>query len=209
LFWRYIGDVGDVVVGRIIDVGQKRWKVDTKCRLDSALMLSSVNLPGGELVCVILRPIYNYMKFLKLFAFIMNISCQFLVHLNIQCLFYSEVESFEHSLQISNLFVINIKETSVGGRWAVDEAIPRCRGPYQCKYFTEVTNLIYLNFMILCWLKISALLLKNKLLRANKHIQQIPINIIWSFYWSLYIYDWICQNLLNIFIFSVNLWGCR
>ena len=48
----YIGQIGDVVVGRIIQVGQRRWKVDTKSKLDSVLMLSSVNLPGGELVCV-------------------------------------------------------------------------------------------------------------------------------------------------------------
>ncbi|VDH99228.1 exosome complex component RRP4 [Mytilus galloprovincialis] len=46
---RYNGEVGDVVIGRIIEVGQKRWKVDTRSKLDSILMLSSVNLPGGEL----------------------------------------------------------------------------------------------------------------------------------------------------------------
>jgi len=46
---RYNGEIGDVVVGRVIEVGQKRWKVDTKSKLDSILMLSSVNLPGGEL----------------------------------------------------------------------------------------------------------------------------------------------------------------
>ncbi|XKL61786.1 hypothetical protein PGB90_001619 [Kerria lacca] len=46
---RYNGEVGDVVVGRIIEVTQKRWKVDTNSRLDSILLLSSVNLPGGEL----------------------------------------------------------------------------------------------------------------------------------------------------------------
>lgn len=46
---RYDGEVGDVVVGRITEVQQKRWKVDTNSRLDSALLLSSVNLPGGEL----------------------------------------------------------------------------------------------------------------------------------------------------------------
>lgn len=46
---RYHGEVGDVVVGRIIEVGQRRWKVDTHSKLDSILMLSSVNLPGGEL----------------------------------------------------------------------------------------------------------------------------------------------------------------
>ncbi|XP_065829655.1 exosome complex component RRP4-like isoform X2 [Oscarella lobularis] len=46
---RYNGDIGDVVVGRIKEIGQKRWKVDTFSRLDSILMLSSVNLPGGVL----------------------------------------------------------------------------------------------------------------------------------------------------------------
>ncbi|PNF39909.1 Exosome complex component RRP4 [Cryptotermes secundus] len=46
---RYNGEIGDVVVGRITEVQQKRWKVDTNSRLDSVLLLSSVNLPGGEL----------------------------------------------------------------------------------------------------------------------------------------------------------------
>lgn len=46
---RYNGEIGDIVVGRITEVQQKRWKVDTNSRLDSVLLLSSVNLPGGEL----------------------------------------------------------------------------------------------------------------------------------------------------------------
>lgn len=46
---RYVGEIGDVVVARVIDVQQKRWKVDTNSRLDSVLLLSSINLPGGEL----------------------------------------------------------------------------------------------------------------------------------------------------------------
>eukprot|EP00128_Syssomonas_multiformis_P007835 Colp12_sorted_trinity150504_noHs@22811 len=46
---RYNGEVGDVVVGRITDVAQKKWKVDTCAHQDSILMLSSVNLPGGVL----------------------------------------------------------------------------------------------------------------------------------------------------------------
>uniref|UniRef100_A0A8C1BV89 Exosome component 2 n=1 Tax=Cyprinus carpio carpio TaxID=630221 RepID=A0A8C1BV89_CYPCA len=46
---RYNGEVGDVVIGRITEVQQKRWKVETNSRLDSVLLLSSVNLPGGEL----------------------------------------------------------------------------------------------------------------------------------------------------------------
>lgn len=47
---RYVGEIGDVVVGRILEVQQRRWKVETNSRLDSILQLSSVNLPGGELV---------------------------------------------------------------------------------------------------------------------------------------------------------------
>ncbi|TRY74768.1 hypothetical protein TCAL_09194 [Tigriopus californicus] len=46
---KYQGEIGDVVVGRITEVQQKRWKVNTNSRLDSVLLLSSVNLPGGEL----------------------------------------------------------------------------------------------------------------------------------------------------------------
>ena len=48
---RYGGEIGDVIVGRIIDVQvqQKRWKVDVNGRLNAILLLSSVNLPGGEL----------------------------------------------------------------------------------------------------------------------------------------------------------------
>ncbi|EDO36519.1 predicted protein [Nematostella vectensis] len=49
-YMRYNGEIGDVVVGRITEVGQKRWKVETFSKLDSVLMLSSVNLPGGELL---------------------------------------------------------------------------------------------------------------------------------------------------------------
>eukprot|EP00049_Salpingoeca_infusionum_P018842 m.359042 g.359042 ORF g.359042 m.359042 type:complete len:270 (-) comp18383_c0_seq1:326-1135(-) len=46
---RYVGEIGDVVVGRVTEVAQRRWKVDTQSRLDSVLKLSSVNLPGGVL----------------------------------------------------------------------------------------------------------------------------------------------------------------
>lgn len=51
---RYVGEIGDVVVARVLEVQQKRWKVETNSRLDSILQLSSVNLPGGELVCIYL-----------------------------------------------------------------------------------------------------------------------------------------------------------
>mmetsp|Transcript_48921 Transcript_48921/g.98432 ORF Transcript_48921/g.98432 Transcript_48921/m.98432 type:complete len:275 (+) Transcript_48921:79-903(+) len=45
---RYCGEVGDIVVGRVTEVGSKRWKIDVQGHKDAVLHLSSVNLPGGE-----------------------------------------------------------------------------------------------------------------------------------------------------------------
>lgn len=44
---RYAGSIGDVVIGRISDVGPKRWKVECNAKQDAFLMLSSITLPGG------------------------------------------------------------------------------------------------------------------------------------------------------------------
>lgn len=44
---RYGGNVGDVIVGRITEVGNKRWKLDVNARQEAVLLLGSVNLPGG------------------------------------------------------------------------------------------------------------------------------------------------------------------
>lgn len=48
---RYMGEIGDVVIGRILEVQvqQKKWKVQTGHKLNSTLLMSSINLPGGEL----------------------------------------------------------------------------------------------------------------------------------------------------------------
>lgn len=46
---RYLPETGDHVVGRITEVGAKRWKVDIGAKQDATLMLGSVNLPGGVL----------------------------------------------------------------------------------------------------------------------------------------------------------------
>ena len=40
---KYQGEIGDVVVGRVTEVQQKRWKIDINARLDAALHLSSVS----------------------------------------------------------------------------------------------------------------------------------------------------------------------
>ncbi len=45
---KYSPEVGDVVVGRVKEVADKRWRVDINARQDAALLLSSVNLPGGQ-----------------------------------------------------------------------------------------------------------------------------------------------------------------
>ncbi|KAK6465661.1 hypothetical protein DFJ63DRAFT_27555 [Scheffersomyces coipomensis] len=46
---RYQPETGDHIVGRITEVGNKRWKVDIGAKQDAVLMLGSVNLPGGIL----------------------------------------------------------------------------------------------------------------------------------------------------------------
>lgn len=46
---RYQAKIGDVVVGRIVQVQQNRWKVDINGHLNANLNLNAVDLPGGEL----------------------------------------------------------------------------------------------------------------------------------------------------------------
>ncbi|KAJ3046769.1 Exosome complex component RRP4 [Rhizophlyctis rosea] len=44
---RYHGEVGDVIVGRVSELGPKRWKIDFGGQLDGVLTLDSISLPGG------------------------------------------------------------------------------------------------------------------------------------------------------------------
>lgn len=46
---RYAPETGDHIIGRIAEVGSKRWKVDIGGKQHAVLMLGSVNLPGGIL----------------------------------------------------------------------------------------------------------------------------------------------------------------
>ncbi|KAI5289188.1 exosome non-catalytic core subunit rrp4 [Ascosphaera aggregata] len=46
---RYIPEIGDLVVGRIVEVQSRRWKVDVAAPLLASLPLSAINLPGGIL----------------------------------------------------------------------------------------------------------------------------------------------------------------
>ncbi|KAL6721476.1 Exosome complex component rrp4 [Lecanora helva] len=45
----YTPEIGDLVVGRIVEVQTKRWKVDLSAPLLAHLPLSAINLPGGIL----------------------------------------------------------------------------------------------------------------------------------------------------------------
>ncbi|KDP21515.1 hypothetical protein JCGZ_21986 [Jatropha curcas] len=44
---RYKPEIGDIVVARVLEVAQKRWKLDINFNQDAVLMLSSMNLPDG------------------------------------------------------------------------------------------------------------------------------------------------------------------
>lgn len=44
---RYGGEVGDVVVCRVLEVADKVWRLDVNSKQNGVLMLSSINLPGG------------------------------------------------------------------------------------------------------------------------------------------------------------------
>ncbi|MCJ1290826.1 exosome non-catalytic core subunit rrp4 [Xylographa carneopallida] len=46
---RYTPEIGDLVVGRIVEVQTKKWKVDLSAPLLAQLPLSAINLPGGIL----------------------------------------------------------------------------------------------------------------------------------------------------------------
>lgn len=46
---RYTPEIGDLVVGRIIEVQAKRWRVDVAASQLAILQISAINLPGGIL----------------------------------------------------------------------------------------------------------------------------------------------------------------
>ncbi|KAK2952554.1 putative Exosome complex component RRP4 [Blattamonas nauphoetae] len=45
----YQGEVGDVVVGRVVEIVQHQWKIDVHSKLFAGIKLGAINLPGNEL----------------------------------------------------------------------------------------------------------------------------------------------------------------
>ncbi|KAL1351445.1 hypothetical protein HN51_015356 [Arachis hypogaea] len=43
----YKPEVGDIVIGRVVEVSQKRWRLEINYSQDAVLMLSSMNMPDG------------------------------------------------------------------------------------------------------------------------------------------------------------------
>lgn len=43
---RYTPEIGDVVIGRVIQIYNKKWKVDANAKGDTSLSLNAINLPG-------------------------------------------------------------------------------------------------------------------------------------------------------------------
>jgi exosome complex component RRP4 len=46
---RYTPEIGDLVVGRVVEVQARRWRVDVGAAHHATLQLSAINLPGGVL----------------------------------------------------------------------------------------------------------------------------------------------------------------
>lgn len=44
---RYSPEIGDVVVGRVTEIVNKKWRINLNSRQEASLQLSAVNLPGG------------------------------------------------------------------------------------------------------------------------------------------------------------------
>lgn len=42
----YSPEIGDVVIGRVLQIYNKKWWIDTNSKLDTTLSLSAINLPG-------------------------------------------------------------------------------------------------------------------------------------------------------------------
>lgn len=44
----YMPETGDVVIGRIVGISDKKWVVDINARHNARLMISAINIPGGQ-----------------------------------------------------------------------------------------------------------------------------------------------------------------
>lgn len=97
---RYVAQVGDVVIGRIIEVGPKKWKLDINAYRNATLHLSGVNLDGCPQRMLVIRTSHLpetqfYTVFFCLFVFFLLRRCL----INIPFLVKADLRGFsEHAL---------------------------------------------------------------------------------------------------------------
>lgn len=104
---RYVGEVGDLIVGRVIAVESKRWKVDISGQRDGHLQLSSVTLPGGVQR---IRTYEDQLQMRTLFregdlicAEIQNVSSDGMISLHTRSLKYGKLENGQLIIVPANL----------------------------------------------------------------------------------------------------------
>jgi exosome complex component RRP4 len=44
--YKYAPEIGDVVIGRVVQIANRKWRLDTNSRAETSLGLSAINLPG-------------------------------------------------------------------------------------------------------------------------------------------------------------------
>lgn len=125
---RYIGEVGDLVVGRITGVGSKRWKADICAQKDATLQLSSVNLPGGVQR---MRTCEDQLQMRTLFtendlvsAEIQNIGSDGMISLHTRSLKYGKLENGQ-LIEVPSSLVKRLPQHYISFPWGIDVILGR------------------------------------------------------------------------------------
>ena len=119
--------MGDVVVGRITEVGNKRWKVDVNGRQEAVLPLGSINLPGGAQRR---RTMEDRLQMRQLFAENDVISCEIaslkgpngVMHVQTRSMKYGKLENGQ-MVTVPNSLVKRVKSHFVTLRCGVDAVL--------------------------------------------------------------------------------------
>lgn len=120
---RYLGEVGDLVVGRIASVESKRWKVDIASHKDAGLQLSSVNLPDGTQR---MRTHEDQLQMRTLFtendlisAEIQNVSSDGMISLHTRSLKYGKLENGQ-LIVVPAALIKRLPQHYISLPWGVD-----------------------------------------------------------------------------------------
>ena len=125
---RYLGEVGDLVVGRISGVEAKRWKTNLGATKDATLQLSSVNLAEGAQR---MRTHEDQMQMRSILeegdlisAEIQNISSDGTISLHTRSLKYGKLENGQ-LLVVPSVLVKRLPQHYVSLPWGVDLILGR------------------------------------------------------------------------------------